>query len=218
MDPVIGPRGLADRETAGRLLAEKVAALELKDPVVLGLPRGGVPVAFEIAKRLNAPLDLVLVRKIGHPWQPELAIGAVVDGSEPQLVKNDEAMLGLPDAERILAEGEARELKEIERRRALYFGDRPRAAIAGKSAIVVDDGIATGATMRAALIATRRLGPAKLVLAVPVAPPEVIEALRSEVDDVVCLATPELFYAIGLWYQDFHQLTDKDVIALLAGR
>jgi predicted phosphoribosyltransferase len=199
------------------LLAERIAALELKDPVVLGLPRGGLPVAFEIAARLKAPLDVVLVRKIGHPWQPELAIGAVVDGSEPQLVKNEEAMLGLPDAERVLAEGEARELKEIDRRRALYLGSRPRAVIAGRSAIVVDDGIATGATMRAALIATRRLGPAKLVLAVPVAPADVLEELRTEVDDVVCLATPEPFYAIGLWYQDFHQLTDKEVIALLAG-
>lgn len=211
----IGPRGFATREDAGRMLAERLASMALGNPVVLALPRGGVPVASEIAKRLKAPLDLVLVRKIGHPWQPELAIGAVVDGSEPQLVKNEEALAGLPDRERVLAEGEARELKEIERRRSLYFGGRPRVSIAGRDAIVVDDGIATGATMRAALIATRRLKPAKLVLATPVAPAETLAELRTEVDEVVCLATPEPFYAIGLWYQDFHQLTDEEVIALL---
>lgn len=205
----------ADREAAGRALAEKLAVLDLKDPVVLALPRGGVPVGYEIARRLKAPLDLVLVRKIGHPWQPELAIGAVVDGSEPQLVRNDDALAGLPDPERVLAEGEARELKEIERRRSLYFNGGQRVAITGSSAIVVDDGIATGATMRAALIATRRLKPAKLVLAVPVAPAETIEELRREVDEVVCLAMPAPFYAIGLHYRDFHQLDDEAVISLL---
>jgi len=210
-----GRRAFADRESAGRILAERLAALNLKDPVVLALPRGGVPVGAEIAKRLGAALDLVLVRKIGHPWQPELAIGAVVDGSEPQLVKNEEALCDLPDAERALAEGEARELKEIERRRRLYFGDRSRAPVAGRSAIVVDDGIATGATMRAALIATRRLNPAKLILATPVAPPETLAALRGQVDEIVCLATPEPFYAIGLYYRDFHQLGDEEVIDLL---
>ena len=211
----IGERRFADRESAGRALADRLVALDLKDPVVLALPRGGVPVGAEIAKRLKAPLDLILVRKIGHPRQPELAIGAVVDGSEPELVKNEEALWGLPDAERVLADGEARELKEIERRRNLYFGGRKRAPITGRSAIVVDDGIATGATMRAALVATRRLKPAKLVLAVPVAPAETIAALRNEVDEVVCLAIPEPFYAIGLHYRDFHQLGDKEVISLL---
>jgi len=210
-----GDHVFADRESAGRALAEKLAMLALKDPVVLALPRGGVPVGAEIARRLKAPLDLVLVRKIGHPLQPELAIGAVVDGSQPQLVKNEESLWGLPNAERVLAQGEARELKEIERRRNLYFGGRERVPVAGRSAIVVDDGIATGATMRAALIATRRLNPAKLVLAVPVAPADTIAALRSDVDEVVCLATPEPFYAIGLHYRNFHQLDDKEVMDLL---
>jgi putative phosphoribosyl transferase len=218
VDLTIAPREFKDRETAGRLLGARLLKLDLKDPVVLALPRGGVPVAYEIAKCLNAPLDLVLVRKIGHPWQPELAIGAVVDGSEPQLVRNDEALAGLPDTERVLAEGEDRELKEIERRRVLYLGGRQRAPISGRSAIIVDDGIATGATMRAALIAVRRLKPARLVLATPVAPAEVIAELRTEADDIVCLATPEPFYAIGLWYQDFHQLSDKEVVELLRVR
>ena len=214
-EKAIGPRGFADREAAGRLLAEKLAARAFKDPVVLALPRGGVPVAYEVAKRLKAPLDLVLVRKIGHPWQPELALGAVVDGAEPQLVRNEEVLATLPDGEKALAEGEARELKEIERRRVRYFGDRKRVSVAGRSAIVVDDGIATGATMRAALIAVRRLKPARLILATPVAPADAIAELSREVDETVCLAMPEPFYAIGLWYEDFHQLTDEEVVRLL---
>ncbi len=205
----------ADRTEAGRKLAMRLAHLKEKDPVVLALVRGGLPVAFEVAKALAAPLDIVLVRKIGAPDRPELAAGAVVDGPSPEIVVNADivAALGIPDN---YSKREAqRELGEIERRRKLYLGDRPRAAIAGKTAIVVDDGIATGATTRAALHALRRQKPARLVLAVPVAPAETIEELRAEADEFVCLSTPEPFWAIGAFYRDFSQVGDDEVIGLL---
>ena len=204
-----------NRESAGRALAEAVAAKALPDPVVLALPRGGVPVAAEIAKALKAPLDLVMVRKIGVPWQPELAAAAVIDGKNPQIVVNEE-VCGLADVSRsYIDEAAKRELEEIERRRKLYLKDHPHAEIAGHSVIVVDDGIATGTTMRAVIKALRLKGPKSILLAVPVAPAEAVEALRAEVDDIVCLATPEPFYGIGLHYADFHQLPDEEVIKSL---
>jgi predicted phosphoribosyltransferase len=183
--------------------------------VVLALPRGGVEVAAEIAQALNAPFELLLVRKIGAPMQPELAIGAVVDGETPIIVRNTE-VIDLTGTRP--AEFDAickRELAEIERQRQCYLAGRPALDPAGKIAIVVDDGIATGATMRAALKATRQRKPKKLVLAVPVAPPETIESLRPEVDEVVCLEMPEHFGALGYFYSDFHQLSDQDVIDIL---
>ena len=210
------PSRFIDREQAGRLLAKKVAALALPAPVVvLALPRGGVPVAAEIARVLHAPLDLLLVRKIGVPWQRELAAAAVVDGDEPQVVLDDEVvrMAGLDDA--YIQREAQHELREIERRRALYLRGRAALPVAGATAIVVDDGIATGTSMRAALKALRRRRPARLVLAVPVAPHDTVEMLRSEVDDVVVLAEPEPFHAIGLHYDDFHQLEDAEVLAAL---
>jgi putative phosphoribosyl transferase len=172
-------------------------------------------VAYEVAKALAAPLDIVLVRKIGAPGNPELAAGAVVDGASPEIVVNPDivAQLQIPDAY-IQREG-LRQLAEIERRRKLYLGDRARAAIAGKTAIVVDDGIATGATTRVALQAVRRQKPARLVLAVPVAPPETVAALEAEVDELICLSTPEEFGAIGYFYADFRQVGDDEVIDLL---
>ncbi|MHA1190311.1 MAG: phosphoribosyltransferase, partial [Alphaproteobacteria bacterium] len=205
----------ANREVAGKALAEKLAARKFEDPVILALPRGGVPVGAEIAKALNAPLDIVLVRKIGVPFQPELAMAAVVDGDHPDLVINEDVrrMAGVSDEE--LREAEKRQLEEIGRRRELYLKGRERPSITGATAIVVDDGIATGATVRAALKALRRRKPKKLVLAVAVAPQDTVDRLKEEVDELICLTIPEPFYAIGLYYRDFSQVGDAEVIALL---
>ena len=205
-----------DRTDAGRQLASALERFKAVKPVVLALPRGGVPVAYEVAKALDAPLDLVLVRKIGAPWQPELAIAAVVDGGRPETVVNQDIVDQLNIPPSYIEEQAAAELEEIERRRQRYLADRPRVDVAGRTAIVIDDGIATGATMEAALHATRRARPTRLVLAVPVAPPETIERLHAEVDEIVCLQSPKLFGAIGLFYAEFHQLSDDEVVDLLA--
>jgi putative phosphoribosyl transferase len=204
-----------DRSDAGRRLAKALASYKKRHPIVLALPRGGVPVAAEVAAALDAPLDLILVRKIGVPTQPELAMGAVVDGAAPIVVRNDEVIeLSGTTSDEFEATC-ARELEEIERRRQLYLGDRARAEIAGQVVIVIDDGIATGATTRAALQAIRNRKPKELVLAVPVAPPDTIAQLRGEVDALICLETPELFGAIGYFYRDFRQVSDQEVIAIL---
>jgi putative phosphoribosyl transferase len=207
--------GFADRSEAGRRLAEALQTFQDQRPVVLALPRGGVPVAYEVAKALRAPLDLVLVRKIGAPFQPELAIGAVVDGERPELVVNQDVVDEYRIPEGYLESERRRQLEEIERRRQLYLAGRPRAQVRERTAIVIDDGIATGATMEAALRATRRADPRRLVLAVPVAPPDALERLRPEVDEVVCLMVPDFLGAIGSFYRDFRQLDDDEVIALL---
>lgn len=205
-----------DRRHAGRELAERLAT-EIEGPaVVLALPRGGVPVGLEIAKALGAPLDLVMVRKIGAPGQPELALAAVANGDHPELVVNRDVMRMAGVDEAWLEERKARELEEIARRRRRYLGDRARPRVAGRTAIVVDDGIATGATMLAALRAVRRAGPRALVLAVPVAPPDTIARLRPETDRIVCLHTPRDFVAVGQFYEDFTQTSDEEVIAALA--
>lgn len=205
-----------DRAEAGRMLAERVLALHLPGPlVVLALPRGGVPIAVLVARALSAPLDLLLVRKIGLPWQPELALAAVVDGEPPELVIDEEVQRSA-DLEPGYIESEAvKEIREIARRRALYLRGRAPVALTGKTVIVVDDGIATGTTMRAALKALRRRQPAGLVLAVPVAPRETIDALRPDVDQIVCLAEPDPFYAVGAHYRDFHQVSDEEVLTAL---
>jgi putative phosphoribosyl transferase len=208
-------RTFANRGAAGRELARELIKRHFVDPVVLALPRGGVPVAVEIAKVLNAPLDLVLVRKIGVPVQPELAAAAVVDGGEPEIVINDE-VVSLAGLDWDFIDQEARcQLVEIERRRQAYVGDRARVPLEGRTLIVVDDGIATGASMRAALKALRHRRPKALVLAVPVAPADTVEALRREVDQLICLSTPEPFHAIGLNYVDFHQLSDQEMMRSL---
>jgi putative phosphoribosyl transferase len=209
-------RVFADRADAARELAQRLLAMKLAPPiVVLALPRGGVPIGAEVARALHAGLDLVLVRKIGVPGQPELALAAVVDGERPEIVVDDEVQ-GLCGVDRDYIEAQAlKELKEIERRRKVYLRGRAPLPLAGTTAIVVDDGIATGTTVRAALKALRRRNPARLVLAVPVAPHDTVQALRAEVDDVVCLAEPEPFYAIGLHYDDFHQVADEEVLAAL---
>ena len=205
-----------DRAEAGRMLAERVLALHLPGPlVVLALPRGGVPIAVPVARALGAQVDLLLVRKIGLPWQPELALAAVVDGEPPELVIDEEVQRSA-DLEPGYIESEAvKEIREIARRRALYLRGRAPVALTGKTVIVVDDGVATGTTMRAALKALRRRQPAGLVLAVPVAPRETIDALRPDVDQIVCLAEPDPFYAIGAHYRDFHQVSDEEVLTAL---
>jgi putative phosphoribosyl transferase len=215
MFEMFGHDTFADRTEAGRRLAERLGRFKDEAPVVLALPRGGVPVAYEVAKTLQAPLDLVLVRKIGAPFQPELAIGAVVDGERPELVVNRDVVGEYQIPAGYLASERERQLAEIERRRELYLAGRPRAEVRDRIAIVIDDGIATGATMEAALLATRRAAPKRLVLAVPVAPPDTLERLRPEVDEVVCLMVPGFLGAIGSFYRDFRQLDDEEVIELL---
>ncbi len=204
-----------DRHDAGARLAQRLRERAFESPVVLALPRGGVPVGYEVAASLGAPLDLLLVRKIGVPWQPELAMGAVVDGQERDVVLHHEVLRALGIPEQDVQRAAAREVAEIERRRTLYLSGRPPVDVAGRTAIVVDDGIATGTTMRAALRALRRRGPQRLVLAVPVAAPDALEALRGEVDEVVCLQAPRELGAIGVFYEDFHQLGDDEVRGLL---
>jgi putative phosphoribosyl transferase len=204
-----------DRTDAGRQLARHLLGYRSQKPVVLALPRGGVPVAYEVARALHAPLDLLFVRKIGAPGHAEFGLGAVVDGAHPQVVLNEEVLAQLDvKPEYIRAETE-RQLREIERRRQHYLAGRRPVEVEGRTAIVVDDGIATGGTVRAALKGVARVRPARLVLAVPVAPAETIERLRAEADEVVCLMTPEPFYAVGEHYDDFTQTSDREVIALL---
>lgn len=204
-----------DRHDAGRRLADTLADYAHRpDVVVLGLPRGGVPVAFEVARALHAPLDVFVVRKLGVPGHEELAMGAVAGGRtqvvDTQLVKT----LGL-DEETVAASGGA-EQRELERQERLYREDRPPLEVSGKTALLVDDGLATGWTMRAAVQALRTMGPSEVVVAVPVAPPETCRQLAAVADRVVCAHTPERFHAVGVWYERFGQTTDDEVIELLA--
>ncbi|MHB0912021.1 MAG: phosphoribosyltransferase [Armatimonadota bacterium] len=200
-----------DRADAGRRLAQALEKYRGPDTVVLAVPRGGVVVGYEVAKHLGAPLDVVVPRKIGAPGQPELAIGAVA-GDEYVLDESTIRYLGVP--ERYIAEEVQAEKVEIGRRRALYRGDGPL-DVEGKTVLLVDDGIATGLTIIAAARYLRKMRPARLVLAVPVAPPESIERLRGEVDEVVVLETPEPFWAVGSWYRHFDQTSDREVVDLL---
>jgi predicted phosphoribosyltransferase len=204
-----------DRYDAGRRLAKALEKYRSRKPVVLALPRGGVPVAAEVASALGAPLDLILVRKIGVPFQPELAMGAVVDGGSPLIVRNEHVIrvTGVSDAE--FQAVCARELQEIERRRKNYLGARAPVEVEGCTAIVIDDGVATGATTRAALRASRSRRPARLVLAVPVAAEETLKELAGDADDIVCLESYEDFDAIGVFYNDFRQVSDREVTHIL---
>jgi putative phosphoribosyl transferase len=213
-----GPMFFENRTDAGRKLADRLRGYRDLKPVVLALPRGGVPVGFEVASALGAPLDIALVRKIGMPFQPELALGAIVDGDRPEIVINEQLKerLGIPDT--YVQEESARHLIEIERRRKLYLEGRQPIPLSGRAVIVVDDGIATGATMRAALRGIRRRQPASVALAVPVAPRDMIEALRTEADEVVCLFAPDDFGGVGQFYRDFRQVDDATVAALLRSR
>jgi putative phosphoribosyl transferase len=204
-----------DRGDAGRQLAAAARGYAVEDPLVLALPRGGVPVAYEVAQELGAPMDLLFVRKIGAPGHPEYGIGAVVDGDNPQVVLSEMVdQLGIPAS--YIEQQKRRELEEIERRRRAYLGDREPLAIKGRTVMVVDDGIATGGTVRASLRALRSAEARRLILAVPVAAADTIESLRSEADEILCLATPEPFYAVGMHYRDFDQTSDEEVVRLLA--
>ena len=204
-----------DRVEAGHLLARAVERrLEGQDVVVLGLPRGGVPVAAEVAEALQAPLDVIIVRKLGAPFQPELGLGAI--GEDGARVVNDDVvrLARVTDAE--LAAVEGRERAELDRRVRRYRGDRPRARLAGRTAVIVDDGIATGSTVRAACLVARAQGAGRIVLAVPVAPPDALTELEAVADEMVCLQAPEQLRSIGEWYVDFSQTPDEQVVALLA--
>lgn len=204
----------ADRRDAGRRLAAALTDLRGRDVIVLAVPRGGVEVGYEIARALDAPLDVILTHKVGAPGNPEYAIGAV---SEIGAVELNEAEIRLADLPRAAVEAEiALQRAEIERRKALYRGGRPLPPLTGRTVIVTDDGIATGFTIGAALRAVRSAGPAELILAVPVAPPDALNELASLADRVVCLATPQPFYAVGLWYRSFDQTSDEEVTELLA--
>jgi putative phosphoribosyl transferase len=203
-----------DRQAAGQLLAEDVERLALPDPVVLGLPRGGVPVAFEVSRRLRAPLDVLVVRKLGVPFQPELGMGAI--GESGVRVLNPEVMRVARVNDDDVARVERAERVELERRAATYRAGRQPIALTSRTAVVVDDGIATGGTARAALQVARAHGAARVVLAVPVAPPETIAALADAADDIVCLQQPADLFAVGAWYRDFTPVADNEVIRLLA--
>lgn len=205
-----------DRTEAGMKLAAKVAAADLRDPVVLALPRGGVPVAFEVAKALGAPLDLVIVRKVGAPGNPELAAASIVDGDPPDVVLNTEVIeaCALDDDElRVMV---AREEPELERRRRVYRAGRQPLSVAGRTVVLVDDGAATGTTMKAAVRAMRRRSPASIIVALPVASPEAVVELSRLADRVVCIEQPPHFQALGYHYRDFHQLRDEEVLDCLA--
>ena len=202
-----------DRADAGRRLAGVLTGVRDADAIVLGLPRGGIPVGYEIARALGSPLDVILVRKVGLPVQPELAMGAI--GEDGVRLVNTEVVQAEQVSEREFAEVEQRERAELHRRAERYRLDRPRAMVAGRTAIVVDDGIATGSTARAACQVARAHGAARVILAVPVAPRGTVAALGQVADQVVCLESPEPFYAIGQWYQDFSQTSDAEVVRLL---
>ncbi|MFB3915978.1 MAG: phosphoribosyltransferase [Terriglobales bacterium] len=199
-----------DRSEAGKVLAEELREFANRpDVVVLALPRGGVPVAYEVARELNAPLDVFVVRKLGAPGQEELALGAIASGGVRVLNPEVVQLLDIPQSE--IEAITTRELQELERREREYRGHRPPLDVHGRTVILIDDGLATGSTMRAATAALRRLGPAQIVIAVPVAAPSTCEELRTEADQMVCAATPEPFYAVGQWYCEFSQTTDEEV-------
>jgi predicted phosphoribosyltransferase len=207
-------RPFRDRSEAGRLLATRLAAYANRpDVLVLALPRGGVPVAYEVAKALGVPLDVFLVRKLGVPGHEELAMGAIATGGVRVLNEQVVRAVGIPD--QIIEAVAAKEQQELARRERLYRDDRPPPDVRGRTVILVDDGLATGATMHAAVKALRRQHAGRVVVAVPIAAPETCEALSGEVDDIVCAVMPEPFHAVGLWYEDFSQTTDEEVRDLL---
>jgi predicted phosphoribosyltransferase len=214
LSAVAPPRLFHDRAEAGRVLAERLAPYANRpDVLILALPRGGVPVAYEVARALHAPLDVFVVRKLGIPGHEELAMGAVATGGIRVINQQVVRALRIPDSViEAVADWEERELKRRER---LYRGERPPPDVRGRTVILVDDGLATGSTMIAAVKALRQQKPARIVVAVPIASGDTCDLLRNEVDEVVCAVTPEPFYAVGLWYQDFSQTTDEEVRELL---
>jgi len=204
----------SDRREAGQALGKALASEAGRSPVVLGLPRGGVPVAYEVARTLDAPLDVFVVRKLGVPWQPELAMGAIASGNV--LVRNQDVLRGMGDAEQALEAVRRREQAELARREQAYRAGRPPVPVDGRTVIVVDDGLATGSSMKAAVEALRAQGAARIVVAVPVGPPDTCRELEELADEVVCLQRPAMFMAVGQWYEDFSQTGDDEVGELLA--
>ena len=204
----------ADRRDAGRQLGERLLPFAYENPLVIGLPRGGVPVAREVALALHAPLDFIAVRKLGAPHNPEYGIGAVAEGGVRVIDPEAVAILGLRNG--VVDAIAARETAELERRAALYRSDRAPLSLGGHTAIVVDDGVATGVTDTAALRALRRGGARRLVLAVPVCPPDTEQRLREEADEVICLQAPPRFFGVGQFYEDFSQVSDEKVVSVLA--
>jgi putative phosphoribosyl transferase len=203
-----------DRTEAGQLLARKLRRYaDRPDVIVLALPRGGVPVAYEVAKALHAPLDIFLVRKLGVPGQEELAMGAIATGGIRVLNEDVVRMLNIPP--RVIDSVAAQEARELERRERLYRGDRPAPDVTGRTVILVDDGLATGSSMRAAVAALRQKNPSRIVVAVPIAAAATCREFEAEVDEIVCYATPEPFYSVGLWYEDFSQTADEEIRQLL---
>ena len=208
------PTAFRDRTEAGELLAERLSEYAGRsDVLVLGLPRGGVPVAYEVARALGVPLDVLVVRKLGVPGHEELAMGAIASGGVCMLNEDTVEALRIPRS--VVDAVVARELRELERRERAYRGNRPPPSVHDRTVILVDDGLATGSTMRAAVAALRRLGPARIVVAVPTAAPSTCEEFRHEADECICDITPDPFYAVGLWYEDFSQTTDDEVRDLL---
>lgn len=207
----------ADRRDAGRQLAQRldrdIRGPDTPDTIVLALPRGGVPVAYEVAARMAAPLDVLVVRKLGVPGHSELAMGAIASGGIRHIDQRLVDALGIPPE--AIAAVEARERVELDRRERIFRTGRPPLEVAGKQAILVDDGLATGSTMAAAVEALRTRNPARIIVAVPVAPPETCEALDERADQVVCLVTPDRMYSVGSWYKDFEQTSDAEVHELL---
>jgi predicted phosphoribosyltransferase len=210
-------RAFPNRTEAGRLLAEKLVKYAGRDDViVLGLPRGGVPVAYEVAQRLGAPLDVFIVRKLGVPGFEELAVGAIASGGVRVL--NDDVVRALPNADELIESVTAKETIEVERREQTYRDGRPPPELRDRVVILVDDGLATGATMRAAVAALRQRGVAKIVVAAPVGAPDTCRELKDEVDEIVCATAPEFFQAVGQYYEDFSQTSDEEVRDLLVRR
>jgi predicted phosphoribosyltransferase len=209
------PHHFRDRTDAGQALAEKLTAYANRpDVIVLALPRGGIPVGYEVARTLDAPLDVFLVRKLGVPGYEELAMGAVSTGGVRVL--NEQVVRGMSIPDYVIDAVASWELEELQRREQVYRGDRPPPDVHEKTVLLVDDGLATGATMHAALKALRQQEPARIVVAVPTAAPETCEEMKAEADEVICAITPQPFYAVGLWYEDFSQTTDEEVRELLA--
>ncbi len=204
-----------DRIDAGCQLAKALADLAADNPIIYALPRGGLPVAAEVARALHAPLELMMVRKIGVPSQPEVAMGGIVDGDTPIIVLNEDIIESLNVPMSVVHARANLELKEIKRRRALYLGNRPELNVAGRTAIIVDDGIATGATAKAAIRALKQRRAKRIIVAVPVATRTAIQDLEREADEVRCLDVPDWFRGVGAFYQDFHQLKDHDVLVIL---
>ncbi len=203
-----------DRTDAGKRLSERLSEYaNREDVLILALPRGGVPVAFEVAKELNLKMDIFIVRKLGVPGNEELAMGAIASGNIRVL--NEDVIRSFRIPQKAIDEATANELGELERRERIYRKNRPVPKISGSTVILIDDGLATGATMRAAVAAVKTKNPAKVIIAVPVAAPDTCSDFGSEVDEVMCVATPEPFYGVGAWYEDFSQTTDKEVCDLL---